>query len=68
MWDRLEFLYFIKLSTFISDNIMGHQRIKLCLKIPLVPCTALLFGRQINFQLPLIDTFIKIFQICPDRE
>lgn len=67
-WDHMEFLYFIKFSPVIEDNIMDHQWVKLCLKIPLIPCTALPFGRPINFQLPLIDAFIKIFQICPDRE
>lgn len=68
IWDLMEFLYFIKFSPVIADNIMDHQWVNLCLKIPLVPFTALLFGKQINFRLPWIDAFIKIFQICPDRE
>lgn len=67
-WDHMEFLYFIKFSPVIEDNVMDHQWVNLCLKIPPIPCTALPFGRQINFQLPLIDAFIKVFQIHPDRE
>lgn len=49
-WDHMKFLCFIKFSPVTAENIMSHQWIKLCLKIPLVPCTALPFGRPVHFQ------------------
>lgn len=67
-WDHMKFLCFIKCSPVMQMTSCIINESSSVLRSLWFLVQPFLLEGQFTFNSPLIDSFIKIFQICPDRE